>query len=75
MGRGGGEVATGGGEVVYVMTRHKVFAWNKAAQIMFQGTGAQGVLGAQWQLAAAMTAIGIWDYKRRKESPPAFSEA
>lgn len=75
VGRGGGEVATGGGEVVYVMTRHKVFAWNKAAQIMFQGTGAQGVLGAHWQLVAAMTAIGIWDYKRRKESPPAFSEA
>lgn len=75
VGRGGGEVATGGGEVVYVMTRHKVFAWRKAAQIMFQGTGAQGVLGAHWQLVAAMTAIGIWDYKRRKESPPAFSEA
>lgn len=72
---GGGEIATGGGEVVYVMTRHKILSWRKAAQIMFQGTGAQGVLGAHWQLVAAMTAIGIWDYKRRKESAPAFSEA
>lgn len=73
--RGGGELATGGGEVVLVMSRHKTFAWSKAGQIMFQGSGAQGVLGEHWQLVAAMTAIGIWDYKRRKESGPAFSEA
>lgn len=74
-GRGGGEVATGGGEVVLVMTRHMAFTWSKAAEIMFQGTGAQGVLGSQWQLVAALTAIGIWDYKRRKETGPAFSDA
>lgn len=74
-GRGGGEIATGGGEVVLVMTRHNAFTGSKAGQVMFQGTGAQGVLGDHWQLVAAMTAIGIWDYKRRKESGPAFSEA
>ncbi|KAJ4387451.1 hypothetical protein N0V93_008043 [Gnomoniopsis smithogilvyi] len=74
-GRGGGEVATGGGEVVLVMTRHRAFAWSKAGQMMFQGTGAQGILGSHWQLVAAMTAIGLWDYKRRKESGPALAEA
>lgn len=74
-GSGGGDIAMGGGEVVLVMARDRAFAWRKAAQIMFQGSGAQGILGEHWQLVAGMTAIGIWDYKRRQAQGPALAEA
>lgn len=37
----------------------------EAGVFMFQGTGAQGVLGARWQLVAVMTAVGFWDAGRR----------
>ncbi|KAF3763217.1 hypothetical protein M406DRAFT_73841 [Cryphonectria parasitica EP155] len=66
-GSAGGELATGGGEVVAVLTTHSGHSpWNKAAKFRFQGSGAQGILGERWQLMAVMTGIGIWDISRKK---------
>lgn len=63
---GGGELATGGGEVVAVFAARAGPSWrSRAGVFMFQGSGAQGVLGAQWQLVAVMTAVGFWDAARR----------
>lgn len=75
VGQQGGEIATGGGEVVAIMSRHAAFAWTRAGQMAFVGAGARGELGDIWQLVAGMTAIGIWDFKRRAESGPSFTEA
>lgn len=75
----GGELATGGGEVLAVIAGHAgPRAWVKGIKgpkgmgrlrasgvFMFQGSGAQGVLGEEWQLVAVVTAMGIWDYRRR----------
>lgn len=60
-GVGGGDVATGGGEVVAVFTMHMKWSdWDQIGTFMFQGSGAQGILGEAWQLVAVMTALGIW---------------
>lgn len=58
----GGDIASGGGEVVAVLTTHG--SWRRAGTFMFQGSGAQGILGEHWQLVAIMTAIRIWDKRR-----------
>lgn len=42
-GTAGGDIASGGGEVVAVFTTHGT--WRKAGTFLFQGSGAQGVLG------------------------------
>lgn len=67
-GTGLGEVATGGGEVVAVFAARagSSAGRSRAGRFMFQGSGAQGVLGAHWQLVAVMTAVGIWDHGRRR---------
>lgn len=64
-GGAGGDLATGGGEVVAVLSFVE-WSWSKRAVFMFQGAGAaQGVLGEDWRLAAVMSALGIWDHWRR----------
>lgn len=64
-GGAGGDLATGGGEVVAVLS-FVGWSWSKRAVFMFQGTSAaQGVLGEDWRLAAVMSALGIWDHWRR----------
>lgn len=67
-GVGGGAVATGGGEVMAAFTVHRVTStWSsKAGVFVFQGSGAQGLLGWQWQLMAIVTAVGIWNHNRAK---------
>lgn len=61
---GGGEVATGGGEVVAVLYIGSKLTTR--GYFMFQGTGAQGILGDRFRIIAVMTAVGMWDRKRRR---------
>lgn len=63
-GHGGGEVATGGGEVVAVL--YFRFKLTTRGYFMFQGTGAQGILGESFRMVAVMTAVGMWDQRRRQ---------
>lgn len=67
-GHGGGDMATGGGEVVAVLyvggMGHAKFSTR--GFFMFQGTGAQGILGETFRVVAVMTAVGMWDRKRRR---------
>lgn len=65
-GQGGGDIASGGGEVVAVY-RHRR-GLSRRGMFMFQGSGAQGILGEMFPLMAVMTALGIWDHSRRSES-------
>ncbi|ROV94789.1 hypothetical protein VMCG_08845 [Cytospora schulzeri] len=62
--RGSGHVETGGGEAVAVLAFYGV-RWRKAAAFQFQGSGAQGILGQDWEVAAVMTAIGLWERHER----------
>lgn len=67
-GSGGGEIATGGGEVVAVLyvSRSLRAQFSTRGYFMFQGTGAQGILGETFRMTAAMTAVGMWDQKRKE---------
>ena len=60
-----GPAPSGGGEAVAVLAFYGV-RWRKAAAFRFQGSGAQGVLGRDWEAAAVMTAIGLWDKHERE---------
>lgn len=59
-----GPIASGGGESVAGLT-FRGLCWRKVAAFRFQGSGAQGVLGQDWEAAAVMTAIGLWDRHER----------
>lgn len=63
-GRGCGHVGSGGAEAVAVLAFYGV-RWRRAAAFQFQGCGAQGVLGQEWEVAAVLTAIGLWDKHER----------
>lgn len=71
-GRGGGEIASGGGEVVAVYVGRRPAAavfrglGGNRGYFMFQGTGAQGILGETFRVVAVMTAVGVWDRQRRE---------
>lgn len=67
-GYGGGDMATGGGEVVAVLYVGGLGHAKLSTRgfFMFQGTGAQGILGETFRMVAVMTAVGMWDRKRRR---------
>lgn len=63
-GRGCGHVGSGGGEAVAVLAFYGV-RWRRAAAFQFQGCGAQGLLGQDWEVAAVVTAVGLWNKYER----------
>lgn len=64
---GSGCIASGGGETVAVLGFRKLnLRRRSSAAFQFLGTGAQRVLGEAWEVAAVMTAIGLWDKHQRK---------
>ncbi|ROW08762.1 hypothetical protein VPNG_06401 [Cytospora leucostoma] len=65
--QGSGYIASGGGETVAVLGFRKLnLRRRSSAAFQFLGIGAQGVLGEDWEVAAVMTAIGLWDKHQRK---------
>ncbi|KAK7736155.1 hypothetical protein SLS53_007183 [Cytospora paraplurivora] len=65
--QGSGYIASGGGETVAVLGFRKLnLRRRSSAAFQFLGSGAQGVLGEDWEVAAVMTAIGLWDKHQRK---------
>ncbi|KUI60916.1 hypothetical protein VP1G_11236 [Cytospora mali] len=62
---GGGHIEPGGRETVAVLAFYGL-SWRKAAAFQFQGSGAQGILGQEWEAVAVMTAIGLWYSNERR---------
>lgn len=60
---GSGYTGSGGGEAVAVLAFYGL--GRKVAAFRFQGSGAQGLLGNDWEVVAVMTAIGLWDRHQR----------
>lgn len=57
---GSGHMEPGGCEIVAVLAVCGLRR-RRTATFQFLGSGAQGLLGSQWEAVAVMTAIGLWD--------------
>lgn len=62
---GPGHVEHGGGEAVAVLAPSGA-RWRKTAAFQFLGSGAQGMLGDEWEVLAVLTGVGLWDKHKER---------